>query len=57
MRNQTFSVKIEFGQNMADTSGSNQKELDTPNANHETSQDKDVEQPFLPNKCRKFGLL
>ena len=57
MRNQTFSGKIEFGQNMADTSGSNQKELDTPNANHETSQDKDVEQPFLPNKCRKFGLL
>ena len=42
---------------MADTSGPNQKELDTPNANQETTQDKDVEQPFLPNKCRKFGLL
>lgn len=42
---------------MADTSESNQKELDTSNANQETTQDEDVEQPFLPNKCRKFGLL
>lgn len=42
---------------MADTSESNQKELDTSNANQETTLDEDVEQPFLPNKCRKFGLL
>ena len=42
---------------MADTSESNQKELDTPNANQETTQVEDVEQPFLPTKCRKFGLL
>ena len=42
---------------MADTSESNQKELDTSNANLETTRDEDAEQPFLPNKCRKFGLL
>ena len=42
---------------MAETSESSQKELDTSNGNQETTRDEDVEQPFLPSKCRKFGLL